>query len=853
MDQQLPEVKALLFSFLSYQDEINDIIQDFAPNLIDQSADVMKKCLTDIQTLRKQYRDKDRELRFHLQDHKESFESYEERYGKPYTATINQIASYVHTIQMQIKDLDLSSSKEVMSVNSQKSTFIAEDITRSIQYLTKIFTIKTQTTSNDEIKLRKKQLQSRMSEVSSLSEKLKELIELKTSATVYNPIKKEYDVLYQSAQSYEKTINDEINSRELDKLDLFKKAQLNIKLPKFTGCDAEIDIYTFISDFKKLYSEVPTAFQPDYVKNNYLGKHALELVKNVDNIDEIWVRLKNAFGDRKLLLSQKLSNLSSIDMKTKDSSKITESLSKIINAMRDLMHLASTHNIENELYYGDALTHLSNKLGQSRLMRWLTHSCDNPREGKYKWKQMIDFLEKEIKIQQQVTVLQSNLNTTHAGKDKDRDLKNKGRGSSYYGHQPTQSHHQLSQSSLICTICGANNHVTTSGPRNSKLVQYFSCKRFVDMTASQRLKFLNDNSLCHQCLYPGAKINTGKHSEGRCQHRFVCPHPSHINDKTKKHVLVCDEHKLEQFNKDLLEHYKDVCIRKHPLPNYSKDIKIYHSLFKSNHRQQVDDSNNAIFMLQTISINKRSYTIFYDTGCSDFVSRFEAVKHLGTNAVKHSSYEVEMHGVGGSKNVSRRGIYKVSIPLSHGSNAVLIGPCMDQITETFPQYPLQGKVYDDIKDCYIKEGNNLKFLPNVPKSVGGELDFMFGMKYNRSLSSSYHLGSPSIDRNLSTQMAHLASLEVLTKSSTELVQHTYQLTMYQTNSVFIAMGMTLNQISVCLATYPMLVTFSKAKVMIPIMNQPSTLSMKQSVLEVSRCIDVLAAEDASSAKINPMR
>ena len=56
---------------------------------------------------------------------------------------------------------------------------------------------------------------------------------------------------------------------------------------------------------------------------------------------------------------------------------------------------------------------------------------------------------------------------------------------------------------------------------------------------------------------------------------------------------------------------------------------------------------------------------------------------------------------------------------------------MDCITETFPQYPLQGKVFNDIKECYIKEGNDLQFLPNVPKSIGGDVDFMVGIKYNR--------------------------------------------------------------------------------------------------------------------------
>ena len=94
-----PEVKALLFSFMGYQDEILDIIQDYSPPLIKQSTEVMKRCITDIQALRKNYRDKDRELRFYLQDEKDSLESYEQKYGKQYSTTVNEVATYVHAIQ----------------------------------------------------------------------------------------------------------------------------------------------------------------------------------------------------------------------------------------------------------------------------------------------------------------------------------------------------------------------------------------------------------------------------------------------------------------------------------------------------------------------------------------------------------------------------------------------------------------------------------------------------------------------------------------------------------------------------------------------------------------------------------
>jgi len=60
--------------------------------------------------------------------------------------------------------------------------------------------------------------------------------------------------------------------------------------------------------------------------------------------------------------------------------------------MKDLMQLDSTHHIQNELYYGDAFSRVYNLLGESRMMRWLSTSCEIPKEGK--WKQVIEFLEK---------------------------------------------------------------------------------------------------------------------------------------------------------------------------------------------------------------------------------------------------------------------------------------------------------------------------------------------------------------------------------------------------------------------------------------------------------------------------
>ena len=46
-------------------------------------------------------------------------------------------------------------------------------------------------------------------------------------------------------------------------------------------------------------------------------------------------------------------------------------------------------------------------------------------------------------------------------------------------------------------------------------------------------------------------MNEGKHKEARCQRDFVCKHRSHERYPTKKHVLICGEHKGDQQNQDV--------------------------------------------------------------------------------------------------------------------------------------------------------------------------------------------------------------------------------------------------------------------------------------------------------------
>ena len=61
----------------------------------------------------------------------------------------------------------------------------------------------------------------------------------------------------------------------------------------------------------------------------------------------------------------------------------------------------------------------------------------------------------------------------------------------------------------------------------------------------------------------------------------------------------------------------------------------------------------------------------------------------------------------------------------------MLGICLDNITSKFPLYPLQGKVLNDITKAYQDAGGDARTLPKIPKSVGGEIDFIIGIKYLR--------------------------------------------------------------------------------------------------------------------------
>ena len=158
--------------------------------------------------------------------------------------------------------------------------------------------------------------------------------------------------------------------------------------------------------------------------------------------------------------------------KIKISEKLMEDLSRIINLMKDIMALAVKHNTENQLYYSDNIQKIYQLLDENRVTKWLMKISDEDLSDEEQWQKLIQFLEKELRVQQQCLI------KGDTKSQNERDDKNDKR---------YKSHYQSSNTQLKCSICDKVGHVPTNGPNNSNLIQYFTCQHSAMMTPKQTI------------------------------------------------------------------------------------------------------------------------------------------------------------------------------------------------------------------------------------------------------------------------------------------------------------------------------------------------------------------------------
>ena len=138
------------------------------------------------------------------------------------------------------------------------------------------------------------------------------------------------------------------------------------------------------------------------LKNNCLDEPALSLVKSLEDINDIWIRLKRAFGDPKMILHKKLEDVKKAGplWKLKSPDPLQHGLSKLITLLQDLISLSITHGIQNRLYFSDGLEIIYSLMGDTRVTRWLSSICEEHLDEPEVWKRLIQFLDKGLRVQQ---------------------------------------------------------------------------------------------------------------------------------------------------------------------------------------------------------------------------------------------------------------------------------------------------------------------------------------------------------------------------------------------------------------------------------------------------------------------
>ena len=572
--------------------------------------------------------------------------------------------------------------------------------------------------------------------------------------TLLNKVCRTRDRIAAKKDVFYDELNKIIVDRDISVEKMKNASELKIALPKFSGYDGQIDFFTFKSEFIRVVeSTQQKKFWVDHLKRNYLTGQALTLVESETEYEKIWEKLKESYGSPRLMLQNKLSALDKVGglYTIKDSEKLGITIAKLCNSMKDLSKLAAEHDLDGQLYEGGGLEKVMSLIGESRHRKFRSENISVDLSKKQLWQKLQETLEKEQVLTERLVLDQKNAELM--GYSLKKSVSNKKTDTKIDGASSRSMTTTVVKPK--CHLCGTEGHTTITTKKGNVIVPYYMCERFVKMTAAERLSELSSKNLCTVCLFPGAK--KGQH---KCYFRnFVCP--SH--DKTDQiHILLCEQHKTDQRNLDILEKFKNRFIANCPVtvPNFAKGLTFYSGIVSFGTATQTysfkfdglipDSPDRSIFQLQTMTVEGHdvaadrptcfSFNLFFDGGCGDLVVSSSAVHRLAAmgRAVQIIAGPLTIRGVGGQTCISHEGVWAICLPLANGGNAIMSGLVLPTITGVFPTYELTN-VENDIQQRCLESGEpDFSSLPKLPRKVGGDTDILIGSKYLRYFPKEIH-------------------------------------------------------------------------------------------------------------------
>ena len=304
MDQE--KISQLQVEQATLADDMNDFLDE--NNLNDNISDIqdIESCISRIEQLRSKYRHTHKDL-------SKLSDNYEINYGKEFLETITSIKCYIKKAnrrkgmiwQLQ-KEADVEKKDNERKIEVQKQIkkneacqFQINEINQLVKELNEEFKIKPDEIEDEHLLQMKNEIKETNNKMDRLLLRIIDLLPLTQAwdleqEEAIRKLTADYQHLITQKNKYCTFIKEECGRRELSKEESFKTSNLNIILQKFRGYESSADIYTFRSEFEKVYSRsTPRRILPDVLKNNFLEDPALSLVKSLDNINEIWKRFNN--------------------------------------------------------------------------------------------------------------------------------------------------------------------------------------------------------------------------------------------------------------------------------------------------------------------------------------------------------------------------------------------------------------------------------------------------------------------------------------------------------------------------------------------------------------------------------
>ena len=532
-------------------------------------------------------------------------------------------------------------------------------------------------------------------------------------------------ILEKSKTDYDNKVYNDLLTNDLtdDKLKLAE--QTTIDIGKFSGAAGE-DFYTFKSKFLKVYTHHPKSLMVEFLKNNHLTGKAKQCVGSLEDVDNIWKRLKDNFGNTEQMLLHHFSTITKMGSMSKRKSYTDKKhyLQALINSLQDALDLATEHDLTGELHYGPQLGKIVGLLETYLQNGWYKIISEESVAKPVRWLRLIVYLEAQLSIIQTraFETESEELKQQTVPKDDEKPPKG-GKGSSGYVTKATPANGEL------CKLCDDKH------PSANKA--FWSCKIFLLMSFKERGDLVRKKQHCLQCLDVSTKWRDPNHS---CTTTYVCPHDSHGKFEKKLHILLCGPHAKDEENKNLFEVFKSEMLTANWQQKIIKSLVSWTAVCLKTetpklitHDNGLPDATNApasVFILQPVPFNGRVFNWMFDTGCQDFVSRKAAIDGLPDDCKENIiKGPIIIHGVGGAQVTSQHGHFLINFPIHDGRLAKFSGITLDVVTGAMPPYPVR-EARKEIVEGYKAQGGKISKLPQVPAIVGGDTDFLLGIRYN---------------------------------------------------------------------------------------------------------------------------